>query len=239
MAIRQAIGTAKAAPRACTASLMASISVSRYATIVLRPCCEGAIWSTVAEAILVLPRRIMISALLLAALGTAAGSFLVGYGYYYWHLNSFHYESAREIAVLSQAAEIDHPVTLMLGDSITEFAYLPSVCDGAIFNGGVGGATLAIISDLAPRIMKVIRPSAIIIAIGTNDANRRVKTAPDAFALQYKALIDETRATGAKVYAAKIPPIARKGESFFDPTRYLETQPDHRKCRQGDQHLTY
>ncbi len=168
-------------------------------------------------------RKFIISALLLAALATAAGSYLAGYRYYpQRHPNSLDYKSAREFAILSQVAEIDHPVTLMLGDSITELAYLPSVCDGAIFNSGVGGATLATISDLAPRIIKLVRPSAIIIAIGTNDANWSAKTAPDAFASQYKALIDEFRATGAKVYAATIPPIARKGESIIDPTHIVK-----------------
>jgi hypothetical protein len=94
-------------------------------------------------------RKITIWVLLLAILGIAAGSFLVGYRFYPHRLA---YQSARELAILSQAGEIDHPVMLMLGDSITELAYLPSVCDGAIFNGGIGGATLATISDLAPRI---------------------------------------------------------------------------------------
>lgn len=163
--------------------------------------------------------KVAIPALLLTALTIGACSFLTGYRLYP-RRHPLPSNTYRELAILSQAQQIDHPVTLMLGDSITELAYLPSICRGTIFNAGVSGATLANTFDLSQRILKLIRPSKIIIAIGTNDA--AIETPPDTFASRYRSLVEEARATGAELYVAKIPPIALEGQQIVDPTRILK-----------------
>jgi lysophospholipase L1-like esterase len=167
--------------------------------------------------------KIVIPALLLTAVTIGASSFLAGYRFYpRRHPFAQGHFYLRELAILSQAAEIDHPVALMLGDSITEFAYLPSICRGTILNAGVAGATLANTFDLSQRILKLIRPSKIIIAIGTNDAQTAIETSPDIFASRYGSLVEKARATGAELYVANIPPIALEGQRVVDPTRILK-----------------
>jgi hypothetical protein len=168
-------------------------------------------------------QKILIPALLLTI---GAGSFLAGYPLYPRRHPLpppvIGHAYVRELAILSQAEEIDHPVMLMLGDSITELAYLPSICSGAIFNTGVGGATLANTLNFAPRILKLIKPSKIIIAIGTNDAQTAVATPLGIFASQFGALIEEVRANGTELYVSTIPPIAMEGQRVVDPTRILK-----------------
>jgi lysophospholipase L1-like esterase len=162
-----------------------------------------------------------IAALLFAALAIAAGSFVAGYRYYPTRKHPSG-PNIRELAIISQAAKIDRPVALMFGDSITEFAYLPLLCDGAVFNAGVGGATLADTLDLSRRVLKLIEPSKIIIAIGTNDAQTAIETPGEVFAAQYKSFLDEARAGGAEVYVANISPIAPAGQSIIDPTHVMK-----------------
>jgi hypothetical protein len=97
-------------------------------------------------------QTILIPALLLIMLTIGAVSFLAAYRLYpRRHPLPIGHAYVRELAILSQAKEIDHPVMLMLGDSITEFADLPSICSGTIFNAGVGGATLANTLNLASK----------------------------------------------------------------------------------------
>jgi hypothetical protein len=152
----------------------------------------------------IMNHKVVIPALLLTALTIGAGSFLAGYRFYpRRHPSGYAY--VRELAILSQAQQIDHPVTLMFGDSITELAYLPSICRGTIFNAGVGGATLSNTFDLSQRILKLIRPLKIIIAIGTNDAQTAIKTPPDMFASRYRSLVEEARAPERNYTSPKSP----------------------------------
>ncbi len=165
------------------------------------------------------PKRLLNAAWLLAAVAC----FLLGYRLYpYRHPLQPPHAQVREMAILSQAAEIDHPVTLMLGDSLTELAYLPSICQDTIFNAGVGNATLANTFALAQRVLKLIKPSKIIIAVGTNDAQTTIETPLEVFASQYKSLIEASRAEGAELYVANIPPIASTGRQIIDQSHILE-----------------
>jgi hypothetical protein len=77
---------------------------------------------------------------------------------------------SRRKGILKLAAQ-DFPSggVLILGDSITERAYLPTLCDRPVFNAGISFAGVGDIVDVAGKLIAEIKPSAVIIAIGVND----------------------------------------------------------------------
>jgi hypothetical protein len=78
----------------------------------------------------------------------------------------------RDFIIRSQVGRTKSPPILIVGDSITEAAFLPSaLCSAPVVNAGIGGAGVTtdfpfiIRRSLAGRKAKLI-----VIALGTNDA---------------------------------------------------------------------
>ncbi|WAC49050.1 GDSL-type esterase/lipase family protein [Asticcacaulis sp. SL142] len=119
-------------------------------------------------------------------------------------------------AIKSQAGQMEAK-TIVLGDSLTEFARLNDLCGQPVLNAGVSGAT---IQDTAGWSDDVIassaRPERLIFALGTNNAKTYlVKAQPVEQTLSaYRTLI--TRYKGYDIAIATIPNIGAAAADRFD-----------------------
>lgn len=66
------------------------------------------------------------------------------------------------------------PVYLAIGDSLVEFAELEPVCGRRALNAGIGWATARTFEREAADLAHLARPDFVVVALGTNDAQRRV-----------------------------------------------------------------
>lgn len=84
--------------------------------------------------------------------------------------HQFHdHMDVRESIIRFALDGLDNPV-VFLGDSLVEMADLPkTICGKPVVNGGVGGAQTSDFMRLAPKFLKLTKPSAIVIALGAND----------------------------------------------------------------------
>jgi hypothetical protein len=64
------------------------------------------------------------------------------------------------------------PNYLVIGDSITEFAELQSICGRKPINAGIGWATSETFQMHGARLAALLKPDFIVVALGTNDATR-------------------------------------------------------------------
>jgi lysophospholipase L1-like esterase len=64
------------------------------------------------------------------------------------------------------------PVYLAIGDSITEYAELESICGREPINAGIGWATSETFQLHGARLAAMLKPDFIVVALGTNDATR-------------------------------------------------------------------
>src|SRR5215475_4504301 len=77
----------------------------------------------------------------------------------------------RQVILHYTFSRSDHPI-IVLGDSITEASTLPrSVCDRALVNAGLDGASTAShLGDWLNDVLGGRRATTILVALGTNDA---------------------------------------------------------------------
>jgi lysophospholipase L1-like esterase len=135
------------------------------------------------------------------------------------------YIAEHEAGMLARAAQTGKVDTVALGDSITEMNTLDGLC-GRTFNAGVGGAAISDLRRFAPAVLKLARPSHIVLAIGTNDVLLG-RTHLAGFRASYAALVDSLpvrpfalvgvdrgdnqfiKAEAGRIGAAYIPPVAK------------------------------
>jgi len=124
--------------------------------------------------------------------------------------HSFHdHMEVRQFVIRFALAQATHPI-VVLGDSITETAHLPeSLCGYPVFNAGVGGATAADFSYIAPVLLEAKRPVLLVVALGMNDASNAQ------FASDYAALFAKVKNFGPviAVAASAAPSINDKVEA--------------------------
>jgi lysophospholipase L1-like esterase len=109
---------------------------------------------------------------------------------------------------------------LVAGDSITERAHLPDkICGHPLINAGIGGLDVSAYHEAFSEI-GVFRVSAIVVALGTNDA--RAGHARD-FADQYESLLRAMSPHSPRLFLAGLPPI-ENGEfsSLFDQAAHTK-----------------
>ena len=83
-----------------------------------------------------------------------------------------HY-TARMAAIESVIAQHSGgPLYLAIGDSLTEFAELGSICGREPINAGIGWATSETFQKHGARLAAALKPDFIVVALGTNDATR-------------------------------------------------------------------
>lgn len=77
----------------------------------------------------------------------------------------------RSFVIRNQLAQAGNDAVVLIGDSITESALLPTeVCGRPIVNAGVGGATVNSYLRTILRGIPEFRAAVIVVALGTNDA---------------------------------------------------------------------
>ncbi|MHC2462133.1 SGNH/GDSL hydrolase family protein [Bradyrhizobium embrapense] len=119
----------------------------------------------------------------------------------------------RRAIVAQQLARTDAPI-VVLGDSLIEAATLPSkICGRPVINAGIGGATLMDFRVAGLQFLNGSHPTAIVIALGMNDALRRSQT----FESDLTQLLDQARQITPNVAAFGIP-AAEPGVLVDDST---------------------
>ena len=113
----------------------------------------------------------------------------------------------------------------MIGDSITAVAPDQVVCGRPVIRVAYGGAQIEdALQDLMPLLVGS-RPAALIIAIGVNDAQRRIaKTREQLLAdvtIGYRTLLRQAKALTPHVAVIQASPVGQgqpMGDVFFDPS---------------------
>lgn len=125
----------------------------------------------------------------------------------------------RQFVIKSQLAQAGDDAVVFVGDSITESALLPSdLCGHRIVNAGVGGTTVESYMQVL-RGIPAFAASAIVVALGTNDAARAAK---GGFADHYSQLLTVLRTYSSRVLLAGLPPVDPDGalaEDYIDPDK--------------------
>jgi lysophospholipase L1-like esterase len=118
----------------------------------------------------------------------------------------------RTFMIKSQIAQAKNPVIVM-GDSITEAALLPSsICGHDVVNAGVGGMTVESFAPIAREVLPA-RADAIILALGINDSFK------GGALVNYGVLFDAVRDHADMIIVAGLAPLAPLGplaKSYFD-----------------------
>ena len=80
------------------------------------------------------------------------------------------YVVGRGYILIEQARNAPKGMTLIVGDSIVERAFHRDACGAPVFNAGISSAGLHDLAPLAAELSSILKPTRIILAIGTNDA---------------------------------------------------------------------
>jgi len=121
--------------------------------------------------------------------------------------------------IIEQSANLRPPGdVLLIGDSIAERSGLETLCGRSVFNAGVSAARLEDIDALALRLARDLKPSTVIIEIGTNDANIARRTDPAAWKARYVALIRAIQAAPVILVPAPAIEPGKSGSSAINPT---------------------
>jgi hypothetical protein len=113
----------------------------------------------------------------------------------------------------------------MIGDSITAVSPDQRICGRPVLRVAYGGAQIEdALQDLMP-LLAGSRPAALVIAIGVNDAQRRIAKSQDRLladvAVRYRTLLQQAKALTPNVAVVQAPPVAQgqpMGDVFFDPS---------------------
>ncbi len=80
------------------------------------------------------------------------------------------YLNRRKNVIESHIAQISvRPTYLVIGDSIVERGMLPTLCNRHPVNAGIGSATVATFELYAHRLVELLKPDFVVVALGTND----------------------------------------------------------------------
>jgi lysophospholipase L1-like esterase len=153
---------------------------------------------------------------LLALIAVTVAAFLLGRAHQAKPVGSEHRTSRQQVLYFT-LSRTDAPI-IVLGDSIVEAATLPpSACGHAFVNAGLSGAATS--SDLGGWLkpaLGAIRPFAIIVSLGVNDALTSSPDRPAAFAGRYEALLRELSALTDHVYVVETPPVEARERMTAD-----------------------
>jgi lysophospholipase L1-like esterase len=121
----------------------------------------------------------------------------------------------RQVILHYTFSRSDHPF-IVLGDSITEASTLPrSVCDRALVNAGLDGASTA--SNLGNWLNDVLsgrRATAILVALGTNDALQGRDQ--QEFEANYTSLLAQLKGSAEHLIVLGIPSVEVRGRMPAD-----------------------
>lgn len=124
---------------------------------------------------------------------------------------------ARSAIIRSQIAQAGDEAIVVVGDSITESALLPTeLCGHQVVNAGVGGADPSSYLDTIIKGIPAFKASVIVVALGTNNATSSGSS--EQFEATYRRLIQILSAYSSRIIIAGIPSIEKGylSDSLFD-----------------------
>ena len=127
------------------------------------------------------------------------------------------YFEKRSRALLYQARQRPAGGVIALGDSITELTHFTQLCGRPALNAGMTGARLEDILPLADRIVPIIQPDIVTVAVGINDSRKSYHTPIAAWEAAYRGLLKKL--SGRRVILVEIQPVEDGkplGPDYFD-----------------------
>jgi lysophospholipase L1-like esterase/outer membrane murein-binding lipoprotein Lpp len=130
------------------------------------------------------------------------------------------HDEVREFVVRSKIAQKPDAI-LVVGDSITEAAFLPaSICGHSVINAGLGGADVESYLAFARLTFPAnLKSPLIVVALGTNNSTSIGAKWDSPLAPSYDRLADFLQLHADKLLFAGIPPIEMSGalaKGYFD-----------------------
>jgi hypothetical protein len=98
----------------------------------------------------------------------------------------------RASAILSQLEQIGPGSNIFIGDSITELAYMPTLCKKPVLNAGIGDFSSAGILQEAQALPADAKFDDAYLAFGTNDVVGPKRLNAEAFRRTYSAVMRST-----------------------------------------------
>ena len=136
-----------------------------------------------------------------------AAALISGYEAWKWrYLLGPNHITVRKEAILAQVHQNKSYDYAIIGDSITEFAELPSLCGKSVLNAGISGARIRDAAGLMADLSPILRTNTIILVIGINDAITTQKRS-DTIRADFERLVHLAKDTGAEVFAATVGPV--------------------------------
>jgi lysophospholipase L1-like esterase len=136
-----------------------------------------------------------------------------------WALND------NTLQLRAKIANTDQDYIAVIGDSITAFAPVQQLNGKTVLHIAYGGAQVVDAVQVLLPLLTGKPPAVLIIAIGVNDAKRRIKKSRTHLladvATDYRALLLKAKTLTPKIAVVLSPPVARgrhAGDAMFDPS---------------------
>lgn len=129
------------------------------------------------------------------------------------------YVRVRKEIVANEAMHEPRGETLFIGDSIVERSGIHRLCGNDVFNAGISWAKLGDVEDLAPKLAQAIKPRAVYVQIGTNDARRLAIRSVDEWRDHYLAMVRSFGMVPVVLVPAPELEAGKTGTRGFDPAR--------------------
>jgi lysophospholipase L1-like esterase len=114
----------------------------------------------------------------------------------------------RERAIVSQLEQIGPGSDIFIGDSITELAYMPTLCKKPALNAGIGGYSSAGILEEVKALPADAKFDDAYLAFGTNDVVGPKRLNAEAFERTYSAVISALRGRAHRIFILTIPGLS-------------------------------
>lgn len=158
--------------------------------------------------------------LVAAALGGAAG-LAVGHMTGTPESDRASYRDARVQTIGAHLRQFDGDYLLVAGDSHIEHWFVRSLCGLPVVNAGLSGATAQSYARFFAELPLSRPPRAILLTIGTNDAQKRRIGDPDEALTRYRAsvgsLLELLRSRSPQIIATAVPPLDPARAKSFSP----------------------
>jgi lysophospholipase L1-like esterase len=131
------------------------------------------------------------------------------------------YAALRAQIVAAHLRQVDGDYVLLAGDSHVELAAPERLCGLRVVNAGLSGATASAYAAFLAGLRIDHAPRAVIVTLGTNDANRKRSGEPDLAARRYAAGLDAVLARAQQIAPLVLvvgpPPVDAIGAGAVSP----------------------
>jgi lysophospholipase L1-like esterase len=114
----------------------------------------------------------------------------------------------RARAILSQLEQIAPGSDIFIGDSITELAYMPTLCKKPVLNAGIGGFSSVGILQEVQALPAGAKFDDAYLAFGTNDVVGPTRLNPETFERTYSAVISALKGRARRIFVLTIPGLS-------------------------------